>query len=402
MAAMSLRGALTWRYRRVVNALPRPARFALDGAEAAALGSPNLIRHLDLTAGIVRRRLWPQRLFVGWLLHGDENDGAARVHALLPHAFLRGRGVNSILLRKPCQIWAPYRIRAEDIDRVVRAGFDAVVFQGVYGPDAEALALALKGTSTKTVYVAGDLVKQGMPRVVDWVVVASDGLKGIAPGHFEKTSVIASVIDAPTRLVKDYSRPPERDEIRVVWVGYPENLHLLAPVREALKDPRLTRFRLITITRGPGATIQWDRKQVWRHLLACDVAVLPSAQTDWYQAKPNTRMTMLKSLGLPIVASPIPSYRETLSHGASCFFARTAAEWADCLAALADFTCRRRIGLADRQRILATYGIQAVGGQWLSLFEQLAGPRRAPRAQPCRRPEAGTLDGLSRPASGGG
>jgi len=122
MAAMSLRGALTWRYRRVVNALPRPARFALDGAEAAALGSPNLIRHLDLTAGIARRRLWPQRLFVGWLLHGDENDGAARVHALLPHAYLRGRGVNSILLRKPCQVWAPYRIRAEDIDRGPRPG----------------------------------------------------------------------------------------------------------------------------------------------------------------------------------------------------------------------------------------------------------------------------------------
>jgi glycosyltransferase involved in cell wall biosynthesis len=392
MAAVPLRRAVASLYRRAGKALPRPARFALDGAEAAVRGNPNLIRHLDLTAGLARRRLRPDRLFVGWLCHGDENDGGSRVHALRLQSFLRRHGVNSVMLRKPK--WSPdhFWFRDEDFDRIVRAAFDVVVFQGVYGPDAERLARALKGASTRTVYVTGDLFKNNMPALVDWLVVASEGLKAIASGYLGKTSIIESVIDAPPRTVKDYSRPPQRDEIRVVWTGYPTHLHTLEPVREALRDPRLARFKLITISRGPDVTFQWDRKRVCHQILDCDIAVLPSAETDWFRVKPNTRMTMFKALGLPIVASPIPSYRETLTHGTTCYFAQDVVEWANCLAALADFDHRRQIGLADRERILATYGIEAICRRWVSLFERLAGRRREarvvhPASQPqdCRR-----------------
>jgi glycosyltransferase involved in cell wall biosynthesis len=238
--------------------------------------------------------------------------------------------------------------------------------------------------------VTGDLLRNGMPAVVDWVVVASEGLKAVAPGSRGKTSVIPSVIDAPPYLVKDYSRPPQRDDLRVVWTGYPTHLHTLEPVREALRDRRLARFRLVTISRGPGVTFQWDRKRVCRQVLDCDIAVLPSAATEWFQAKPNTRMTMFKALGLPIVASPIAAYRETLAHGTSCYFAQDVAEWADCLAALADFAHRRQIGLADRERILATYGCEAICHRWVSLFEHLAGRRRTDRrAHPARQPRDG-------------
>ena len=387
MAAMSLGRTAVSLYRRAGNALPPPARFALDGAEAAVRGNPDLLRHFDLTAGMARRRWRPKDLFVGWLSHGDEDDGGSRVHALMIHAALRRHGVNSVMLRKPRWNSQPFRIRDEDLLRIVRAAFDVVVFQGVHGPDAERLAQALKRAGTRTVYVTGDLIKNGMPAVVDWVVVASQGLKAIAPGHPGKTSVIASVIDAPPHLVKDYSRPPRRDEIRVVWTGYPKHQHLLEPVREALRDRRLARFRLITISRGPDATFQWDRKRVCRHILACDIAVLPSADTDWFRAKPNTRMTMFKALGLPIVASPIPAYLETLAHGTSCYFARDVAQWADCLAALADCAHRRQIGLADREHILATYGSEPICRRWVSLFEHLAGRRQEDHyAPPAGRP----------------
>ncbi len=360
-------------YRRISSLLPLTLRFAVDGAVAIWTGKPNLVRHLDLSVGILRRRLWPQRMFIGWLLHGDENDGASRVHALLPHAYLRRRGVNSVILRKPRIAWVPFRLRPEDVDRIVAAGLDVVVFQGVHSRDAEALARALRSGGTKTVFVSGDLVQSDMPALVDRIVVASEGLKQIAMGHLDKALVIESVIDAPTHLVKDYSRSPDRDEIRVVWVGYPQNLHLLAPVREALRDPRLAHFRLITISTGPGATFQWHRERVWHQVLDCDIAVLPSNETDWYHAKPNTRMTMFKVLGLPIVASPTPSYVATLRHGESCYFARDTAEWSDCLAALSEFDRRREIGLADRERIIAEYGVETIGGRWLRLFEQLTG-----------------------------
>jgi glycosyltransferase involved in cell wall biosynthesis len=212
-----------------------------------------------------------------------------------------------------------------------------------------------------------------MPALVDRTVVASEGLAGPIGADPARSSVIEAMIEVPAGLCKDYSASADAAGIRVVWIGYPENLHLLAPVREALSDHRLSDFELVTISRGPQANIQWDRRCVWRQLLDCDIAVLPADETDWYRAKPNTRMTMLKALGLPIVASPIPSYEATLTHGRGCYFAREPHDWVKYLLALSELDRRRLMGLAERDAILASYGPDAIGGKWLELFEALAG-----------------------------
>ena len=80
---------------------------------------------------------------------------------------------------------------------------------------------------------------------------------------------------------------------------------------------------------------------------------------------------MLKALGLPSIASPLASYCQTLTHGQSCYFARTPEEWVAFLLALSDPTHRREIGLADRKKILETYGVEAISRRWLDLFRQL-------------------------------
>lgn len=101
-------------YRGTRGLLPGPGRRALDGAVTALTGSSSL-RHLDLSRGLRRRHSTPGRLFVGWLLHADEDDGSARVHALFPHAYLRRVGVNSIILRKPRARYAPLTFSADEV-----------------------------------------------------------------------------------------------------------------------------------------------------------------------------------------------------------------------------------------------------------------------------------------------
>ena len=354
---------------------PASLRHAVEGTLAVLTGHPRLLRHLDLSAGLARRRREPKTLFVGWLLKGDWDDGSSRVHGLIQHRDFRRRfrhlGVNSVLLRAPRRDGRKLDLMAADLDRIVKARFDVVIFQGVHDAGAQHLARLLRATGTRTIFVTGDLFGDEMGGVVDWVVGASEGLTAIAGPHRDRSSVIESVIESPPHLVKDHSQPSRDGKVRVVWVGYPENLHLLAPVHTALADPRLSHFELVTISQGPGVTHQWHRKRVWRQLLACDIAVLPSADTDWYQAKPNTRMVMFKALGVPTVASPLASYRETLTHGQSCYFARTPEEWTACLLALADRQRRREIGLMGRQKILTTYGVDAISRKWLDLFREL-------------------------------
>jgi len=349
-------------------------RFALDGAAASLTGKSRFIRHLELTAGRFRRRRHPHALFVGWLLQGDWNHGSARALGLIPDGELRRLGINSVILRAP-RTPGPFTIDQPDVDRIVAAGFDVVVFEGVYGPAARRLALALRAAGTRTIFATGDLHGDDMTGTVDWVVGASEGLTSVAGPHRDRSSVIEAPVESSSHMVKDHSLPSRSDRIRVVWVGYPENLHLLTPVRTALADPRLSRLDLVTISRGPGVTYQWHRTRVWSQLLSCDIAVLPSAETDWYLAKPNARMVMFKALAIPSVASPLASYVATLTHGRSCYFARTPEEWADALLALTDPGHRREIGLADRERILAQYGREAIGRKWLDLFDRLVVPR---------------------------
>lgn len=371
---MPLAGSI---YRGVRSFAGRRGRYVIDGAVAALTGHPNLVRHLDLTLGLLRHRLAQDDLFVGWVLNADENGGGARVHGLLPHAYLRHCGVNSVVLRKPREHHVPLHLEPGDVERLVGAGLDVVVFAKVQDEAAQTLATRLTGAGTRTVYVAGDLAGHDMAQAVDWVVAASQPLTAVVRGRHGRVSVIEPVIDAPLALVKNYDRPRVTDRIRVVWVGYPENLHLVDIVRDALRDPRLKRYELVTISRGSGVTYQWHRTLVFRQILECDIAVLPVGDATWYQAKPNTRMTMFKALGIPIVASPIESYRRTLTGGRSCYFADTTAVWIDALLALGDPRHRREIGLADREQIVTAYGLEAIGEKWLALLRALPA-RRAP------------------------
>jgi glycosyltransferase involved in cell wall biosynthesis len=350
-------------YLRLRRLLPRPLRAGVSWAIAWLIGRRMAFR---LALAQRRRRSAPDRLFVGWLLAADRDSGSTRVRGLLPHAYLRKRCVESVVLAG----WQErLRMRPKDAARIVRAGFDVVVFQQSSGAEAQELARALHAAGTRTVYATGQLDGTGMPEMVDRVVVASHDLAGRAGVPDHKLSVVESPIETPPGVCKQYSCPPSNGAVRVGWVGYPENLHLLGPVREALASPELEGFELITISRGPGVTFQWDRNRVWEQLLQCDIAVLPSSGSDWYASKPNTRMTMLKALGLPIVASPIPSYLATLDHGRGCYFAEDVEGWVDALHLLEDFEHRREMGLSQRDEVLAKYGLGAVGGRWLELFE---------------------------------
>jgi glycosyltransferase involved in cell wall biosynthesis len=360
-------------YQGARTVLPSPLRARLESASALLSRAPMPIR---LTASRLRRRGRPDQLSVGWILSGDQNRGSTRIQGLLPHAYLRERGVDSVVLAKRQQT---FNMRPKEMAWIARAGFDAVVFEGVFGESAEALARALQAAGTRTVYAAGNPVRTTMPEVVDWVVLISESMRGLVGGKPEKTSVIEAMIETPPEVCKDYSRSHTATPVRVVWVGYPENLHLLGPVREALRDPLLASYELVTISRGPGATLEWDRNRVWDQLLQCDIAVLPADESDWYQAKPNTRLTMLKAIGLPIVATPIPAYAATLTHGDGCYFARDAGEWVGCLRALSDPERRREMGLAERDEVLASYGPDAIGGRWLELIERV-GRERNPLA----------------------
>lgn len=376
LASTPLMKRIKRHYRRISGRLPPPLQQRIVSARATLRGMRMLIRLLPTR---LRRRADPDRLFVGWLLSGSGDWGPTRMRGLLPHAHLRKHGIHSVVLLRQLSF---FELRPRDMARIVHAGFDVVVFESVSDERVEQLAGALRAAGTRTVYAVGELRRTRMPELVDRVILASDSLWDLTGGRSGNATIIESPLETPPGACKDYSKAHSIGPVRVVWVGYPENMYLLAPVLEALRSPLLAGFELTTISRGPWATVQWDRTGVWAQLLQCDIAVLPYDRSDWQWTKPNTRLTMLKALGLPIVATPIPSYTSTLTHGRGCFFARDVDEWVEGLRALSDPERRREVGLAERDEILARYGLDAIGGAWLELLEDLAGAAKRPAGTP--------------------
>jgi glycosyltransferase involved in cell wall biosynthesis len=366
-------------YRALRRVLPLRLHRELHDT-IAWMRSGSILLRLARAKAVARRR--PHGPLVGWLMAGDRDTGSTRVRGLLPHAYLRRRGIASVVVAERLSMLS---LRPRDMARIARARFDVVVFETVSGEGPEELAHALRAAGTRTVYAVGELRRTRMPEAVDRVVLASDSLWEMSDGWADRARVIEAPIEAPAGLCKDHARTRRDGRVRVVWVGARDNLHLLAPVRDALESPHLEDFELVTISSGPGVTHQWHRDRVWHQLLRCDIAVLPFDESDWYRTKPNTRMTTLKALGLPIVASPIPSYLATLTHGRGCYFARDVEEWRAALLALADPARRREMGLAEREEILERYSVEAIGARWLALLEEAAA------AVPDTSPEPGCI-----------
>ena len=83
----------------------------------------------------------------------------------------------------------------------------------------------------------------------------------------------------------------------------------------------------------------------------------------------------MMSVGLPVVASPIPSYEAVIQHGINGFLARSERDWATCLTALRDPVRRREMGLAARAFVSEKYSMEAQAAKLLAVLSNVCGTR---------------------------
>jgi len=172
--------------------------------------------------------------------------------------------------------------------------------------------------------------------------------------------------------------------IRLVWQGHRENLApmlRLHPIVERLRRDTGVDVRLVYDTSGPpgveGAIeyTEWKVHRWERALVDADVAVVIKPLDDAFQQrKAPTKVVSYMGAGLPVVCTPSVMDRRVIEHGETGYFAAHDREWYDCLRALVtDSALRQRIGTAARARVLEEFGVKKIVGQYLDLFEHLAG-----------------------------
>lgn len=312
--------------------------------------------------------LKPRRpLKVGWLLLGDANTGSSRIHGLNIHNYLLQQGVESIILQSSPRMINALSLSEEQQESILSAGFDLLMFQKVRDLKAQAFAREACRRGIRTVFIQCDCIETNMVTAVDDLVVISPNLRDYYKEKYGiESTIIEDAIEVDPERMKVHT---EKETLGLVWVGHSDNWESVGIVRDAMCLPGGEGFTLKTISNHPEADVPWALDTVTDEILAADIAVIPAHLHAWGMGKSSNRLTMFMALGMPVVASPVPSYLDVVRHGKNGFIARTTEEWLDALTKLRDVRTRVAMGKQAREDATKRFSLRKIGPVWLRFLQ---------------------------------
>lgn len=181
----------------------------------------------------------------------------------------------------------------------------------------------------------------------------------------------------------------------LVWEGTAWGLQLLETIREPLEEVnKLSSIPIMLVVvmpktrpsslfgsqdngeilkarfKMPTLLYEWESETVGALLRSCDIGVSPMPSINpFYRAKAFSKPLVFMSLGIPVVASDIPSYRELINHGVSGFIAKRDEDWITHIQELVnDKNLRLRIGHAALKRVDEFHSVEKMALDFLSSF----------------------------------
>ncbi len=233
------------------------------------------------------------------------------------------------------------------------------------------LAQGLKPYGTRIVYdlcdpiwLQADINRQrswqpeAMLRLADRITVptrmlAQDLIRQYPVLAAKSIAVIPDSLDFNEPGLTEPAEPRQRDLLRIGWIGTSLNMEHIPMMADAISEVHRQHpvtFRLITrshqglVTAIPYVATEywpWTLDNCHAALRDCDCAVLPMADKPATRTKSANRLQLCLALGVPVVASPLPSYKDLVGDDSEIvFFAETPAQWRQALLELMDFTLR--------------------------------------------------------------
>lgn len=282
-------------------------------------------------------------------------------------------------------------------DRLLADGYKVICFQKISSPSVLVLVQALRQRGIKTVYMVCDLVDIEMARSTDATVVVTDFLKSLYPRELHsKIHVVHDGIEKPdifkaswrcdsgsrarplravlvtsstlNRLPVLRSLPPWLEVLIVGRYGpYTGLSHRLRDILWNLRSQANLRdqadmVRFLTSSRI--SLVPWHPVRVYDQMLTADIGIIPierstsgasESSVPFWKVKSENRLTMKMSVGLPVIATPIPAYEAVVTQGSNGVFANSREDWARAFDLLRDPIQRRRVGEEARASVLERY-----------------------------------------------
>ena len=350
-------------------------------------------------------------LRVGFVLCSSASQPipSTRIAVLNMLPYLREAGIDPVIVFDP-------KLPSETPDLIgvgehaIQAGCQLVVIQKVRGPRAVSLARQLAAAGVPTVYAVCDLVDVPMVEATTFTVAVTEHLRSLYPPALQsRIHVVHDGIENPGVFKSDWGtnhaferqrlsavlvtsaaldqlpvigRPPAWLSIRIVG-RYERGARKWRQIRwNWAERPLGARLAYLGFLLDPRiACVPWNRHGVYREMNQADIGVLPidtseaspdKAIAPAWRLKSENRLTMKMSMGLPVIATPIPSYEGVIEHGVNGFLARSPSDWAMCLDALRDSERRRAMGLAARASVVRDYSMDEQAAKLLRAFDAVS------------------------------
>lgn len=323
---------------------------------------------------MLERIIVQQKPKIGWILKGDEKLASSRIHGINVHNYLVSKGWQSNIILKSAIPTSILDVGWSGLFKIFCDRYDVLILQQVGFGDAHTLVKLCSLFGTKTCFSVCDLIDYDIARNTNCVIVPSPYLRNVYVNINKTTYVMPDALEHISCKTKN-RYDINNSKIKLVWLGTKDAWCLLDTINEILSEDEFKDFELITISDHENSTIKWSLdniEYVWECIINNDIAIIPSFDTDWYMAKSNNKLSTFMSLGMPVVAHPIPAYQQMKDSGASVLLARTRDEWCQALSLLRSPSEREVLGRNAITYALQNFNIEKIGSDWENLLYEIA------------------------------
>ena len=181
-----------------------------------------------------------------------------------------------------------------------------------------------------------------------------------------------SVISSRAKFFNSSWNPPKSWGNTALIMGMGANVQYVLPFLDGLC--KKTGYDMLILTEEgftfPYTTKVWNVDSWISYALQCTIA-LCYHDINQFPAKGNIKVTNPMSIGLPVIAPSMASYREAITDGYDGFIADTEEDWIKDMEALKDPDLRRTIGMRARYKVLTKYGMDKIALDYLSMIGYL-------------------------------
>jgi hypothetical protein len=226
-----------------------------------------------------------------------------------------------------------------------------------------------RNAGARVFFDVDDYMPDGPALLVDTVTVDTSAKLDLYPGAVIVPDCLDIQADSPRKMAHNENLR------RVVWFGSADNVYHITNAAEATRRLGLEFIIITDLERHPvgqahGVTgVQWSLSNVDQYIVEADLVVCPYVFTGkwgkaWVQSKSANRVLKAWGLGMPVAATPIPSYVEIGTQ----HFASTVDDWLITLRGLMDQEARER-DASRGWRIAQQYRAEQIASQWLRVFD---------------------------------